>query len=386
MNTEYRPIVRPQPGTAAGFTLMELMLSTTITLVVVGAALTAVTHAMRANQSALLVTSMNNTLRTGMDLMVRDMLQVGSGLPTGHVILTPSGANSVQINMPGPPIGPTGAATAYKNVVGDVDINAVNPGTGLGPTINGVATDMITALAADSTFNDVKLTARANDGSSITVDPAVIIGTGRDRVVAGQLIMLEKGSTAVLLQVTSINAGTRQIFFAANDSLKLNQANAAGGGNQALLAAAPAPDTAPVAPATFLTTTASRVRMVTYYLDTTVAAHPRLVRRINNGGAVTFDNTLGTTVAFDVENLQITYDLADGAGNPSNVRFVAADYTAAGACNPNPCSVNQVRKVNILLTGRSRDRFKQTYEFFRNTLTSQVSLRGMSFVNEYTGS
>lgn len=386
MITTNRPVERAAWLAEAGFTLLELMLSTAITLVVVGAALTAVTHAMRANQSAMLVTSMNNTLRTAMDLMIRDMLQVGSGLPTGHAILIPSGANSVQINMPGPPLGPAGTAVSYKSVVGDVDINAVNPGPNLGPTINGVATDMLTVLSADSTFNDIQLTARAADGSSITVDPAVIIATGRDRVMPGQLIMLEKGSTAVLLQVTSIDASTRRIFFATNDSLKLNQPTAAGGGTNALLAAAPAPDTAPVAPAVFLSTTASRVRMVSYYIDSTMAGHPRLVRRINNGSPTTFSNTSGTTVAFDVENLQITYDIADGAGNPSNVRFNAADLAGTGACAPLACSVNQIRKVNILITGRSKDRFKQTNEFFRNSLTSQVSLRGMSFVNEYTGS
>jgi len=57
--------------------------------------------------------------------------------------------------------------------------------------------------------------------------------------------------------------------------------------------------------------------MVTYYLDASVAEHPRLVRRINNGHPMTFDNTLGTAVAIDVENLQFTYDLADGATNAS---------------------------------------------------------------------
>ena len=82
---------------------------------------------------------------------------------------------------------------------------------------------MLTTLSADSTFNDISLKARAADGTSIDVDPRVNIGTGPDRVVPGQLIMLEKGSYAVLLQVTSIDAAAHKIFFAANDSLKLNQ-------------------------------------------------------------------------------------------------------------------------------------------------------------------
>ena len=44
----------------------------------------------------------------------------------------------------------------------------------------------------------------------------------------------------------------------------------------------------------------------------------------------------GRTVAFAVENLQFTYDMVDGVTNPSNVRMVAADLTAAGACAPQP--------------------------------------------------
>jgi hypothetical protein len=51
---------------------------------------------MQATGKAKLVTGMNNGLRTAMDLMVRDMLQVGQGLPTGRVILVPSGANGHQ--------------------------------------------------------------------------------------------------------------------------------------------------------------------------------------------------------------------------------------------------------------------------------------------------
>ena len=100
-------------------------------------------------------------------------------------------------------------------------------------------------------------------------------------------------------------------------------------------------------------------------------------------GSDEFDNTLGTTVAFDIENLQISYDLADGNANPANVRFVAADFTAGGACAPAACSVNQIRKVNITLTGRSQRPATVSREYFRNSVTTQVSLRGMAFVDEY---
>jgi prepilin-type N-terminal cleavage/methylation domain-containing protein len=132
MKNTNRSIGRRRHGRAAGFSLIEVMVSVAIMTVIMGATMTALSQAMKANETAVLVTSMNSTLRTGMDLMIRDMLQVGSGLPPGHYVLIPSGSGT-RINMPGPP------GTAFKSVLGDTDLNAVNPGTGLGLLVNQVA-------------------------------------------------------------------------------------------------------------------------------------------------------------------------------------------------------------------------------------------------------
>ena len=373
-----QPIAPIRNSATAGFTLIELIVATAIMLAIVGATMTAMSQAIQTNQTAQQLTGMNNTLRTALDLMVRDMLQVGQGLPTGRVILTPSGAGSVQINLPGPPIG-AGVTTTYRNLVGDTDMAAVTPGPGLGPTVNGVATDMITVLAADGSFDHVRLTALTN--TTMTVDPAVNITTGVNSIQPAQLIMLDKGTNTALVQITNVG-GTQTVTFAANDSLLLNQAGAAAGSVGALRAAAPSPDNP--AP-TFISATATRIFMVSYYLDAvTTPGRPRLIRRVNNGHATTFNNNLGNVVAFDVENLQITYDLADGVGNPSNVRMTQSDQVGTGACAPNPCSQNQIRKVNIVLQGRSRlPVIGSAKQYLHNTLTTQVSLRSLSFVDRY---
>ena len=135
---------------------------------------------------------------------------------------------------------------------------------------------------------------------------------------------------------------------------------------------------------------ATRIRLITYYLDvTTDPRRPRLVRRINNGSgltaATTFDNGLGTVVAFDIENFTISYDLVapDGVNNPTNVRMTDADLDGSGACAPDPCSPNQIRKVNFVLAGRSSRPMRGTNQFFRNRLSTQVSLRSLSFVDRY---
>jgi len=107
------------------------------------------------------------------------------------------------------------------------------------------------------------------------------------------------------------------------------------------------------------------------------------VRRINNGHPTSFDNTLGTTVAFDVPDLQFSFDISNGTGNPGNVEMTATDLSGSGACAPDPCGSTQIRKVNVEATGRSQNRLPPANTYFHNTLKSQVSLRGMAFVDKY---
>lgn len=78
MSTKLRPRSRD-----AGFSLIELMVSMGITLAVMGGVFTVLTDAYRAAESASSLIGLNNNLRIGVDLIVRDLIQVGQGLPTG---------------------------------------------------------------------------------------------------------------------------------------------------------------------------------------------------------------------------------------------------------------------------------------------------------------
>jgi hypothetical protein len=185
--------------------------------------------------------------------------------------------------------------------------------------------------------------------------------------------MVTKGSCSTLVQVTDILPNGK-IMFSANDSMNLNQPQAKEGSLSAL------GDCEPKNGPAFI----SRIRMVTYYLDaTTVPARPRLVRRVDNGDAAEFDNTLGTAVGLDIENLQVSYDLVDGNQKQAQVRFTAADINGTGRCAPQPCVATQIRKVNVALTARSKTAVENKGRIFRNTLTSQISLRSMSFGDDY---
>lgn len=262
----------------------------------------------------------------------------------------------------------------FFTAVGDLVLPAVMARAGRGPTINGVATDVITVLMADNAFMEVALTA-VND-SDVVVAAGPDIGAGTDRVTAGQLMLISKGSFNTLVQVTSVNIAARRLLFDDGDSLRLNQSGAANGSLPALNAQDPVSDAT--------ATRISRLRMITYYLDNiTDPEHPRLVRRVNAGDPLLFLNTLGTAVAVDAVDLQFAYDISNGVTNPGGVEMNDDDLATTGACNPNACAPTQIRKVNVLLTSRSPNQVSGTANFLTNTLESQVALRSMAFVDRY---
>ena len=96
-------LVRQQRSSDAGFTLLELLVAMGLMTVVMAVTLGGLSDATKANEAVMNLTSMNNSIRIGMDMMVRDLLQVGSGLPPSHVVLIPSGASSSLVKIPGPP-------------------------------------------------------------------------------------------------------------------------------------------------------------------------------------------------------------------------------------------------------------------------------------------
>ncbi|MEZ5289496.1 MAG: prepilin-type N-terminal cleavage/methylation domain-containing protein [Vicinamibacterales bacterium] len=359
----------PAPRSAeAGFSLLELLIAMTLLTVVMGATLGGLSDIMKGNETVMMISSANSTLRGGMDIMVRDLLQAGSGLPASHGVSIPSGAGSSAVRLPGPP------GTAFVTANTDLMLPAVMPHARQGPTVDGVQTDVIGMLMADNAFLNVGLSGVTDTSATIAAGPT--LDTGPDRVTAGQLMMIQKGSFSTLVQVTSVDYSSRLLRFDDGDSLNLNQSGAAAGSLAALNGEAPINSAA--------ATMISRVRLITYYIDNTLnAERPRLVRRVNNGDPMTFDNTLGTAVAFDVPDLQLTYDINNGDTNPAGVEMLQADLDGSGACSPDPCGPTLVRKVNVEATARSMNRLPPSNHFFTNTLKSQVSLRGMTFVDRY---
>lgn len=330
-----------------GFSLTEALIAVALTLVVLSAAVETMGRSMALAGTSRGMSSTNHGLQAAMSLMVRDFMQTGQGIPLGGIPL-PNGTGALEVFRPGPDVNMTYA-------LGTAALPALSPGNGLGPTLLGVDTDVVSVLYADRTLNISQnpLVTIAADGSTMTVSNLTPV-TGVGGIQAGDLILFSNALGNALQMVTQ-DAISQVVTFDMNDDMRVNQRGVPGGTLMNLQES----------PGVFPPTTATRVWMVSYYVDTTTDPDvPRLVRRINMG-----DNL---AIAMGVENVQITYDLVDGVTNPTNLNDL-----------PVGNSPNQIRKANLFLLARSLDIDRQTGNFYRNSMATQVGLRSLTFVDRY---
>ena len=330
-----------------GFGLVEMLISTAMFMVLLGATLSTLNDSMGLYQKTSQMTDLEQNTRAGINFMVQDFIQAGWGIPTGGIPI-PNGAGVLAVIRPGPP---------GKNYTfaGLDTLAAVNPGAALGPQGEGRATDIVNILYADNLLplNQSPLVSIGANGSSMTVNANTPITGVPNALSVGDLILFSNALGETVQYVTAINK--QVVSFAANDAMNLNQSGAPQGCIMQLQSGG-----------VFPPTTATRVWMVSYYLDyTTDPTTPRLIRRINNRA--------GQVVGLVLEDLQLSYDLVDGVTNPTNVKSPVA-----------PNSPNQIRKVNIYISGRSDSVIRNTNTYLRHSLTTEVSLRSLAFVNRYS--
>jgi hypothetical protein len=198
-----------------GFTLGESLIAVALTLVVLSAAVETMARSMSLANTSKVMSSTNHGLQAGMSLMVRDFMQTGQGIPLGGIPL-PSGAGALEVFRPGPTAGMThGAGTAT--------LPALTPGNGLGPTLLGVNTDLVSVLYADRTLNlsANPLVTIAADGSSMTVNAATPV-TGVGGLRAGDMILFSNAQGNALQMVTE-DPVSQVVVFNVNDPMRVNQ-------------------------------------------------------------------------------------------------------------------------------------------------------------------
>jgi type II secretory pathway pseudopilin PulG len=367
-----------------GFTMVELLIAMAVTMVALAAAALAFRDSTRANANVTQNADMSDNMRAGLNLIVQDLIQTGTGIPTGGISI-PNTSNAAGCNTGGrvkrPPTalnlffqGPNGA-----NVGCNVILPAIEPGNGAGPIItspDGTAspqTDIITIMYADNTLlvkkaiNGAACPAGsiAPNGSTITFDiNCVVIGGAGIPVNTGDLIMIYNANQPNGILQTVSNVAGETLTFTAGDAFNLNgrtTTETAGTIKQLQNLTAGVPN------GTYPPTSATRVWMITYFLfvpplDT---AHPQLMREVNFNAP--------QPVAETLENLQFAYNFADGTvPAPSNQFNVPATDNE-----------NQIRSVNVYMSARSTSRAALSKEYTRSNLGTQVALRSMAYFNTY---
>lgn len=343
--------MRRSAAGSVGFTLVELVMAMAITVVVLMMTMSAFINAQQASEVGANIMETNQNVRAGMTYMNQDLMQTGNGIPTGGIPI-PFGTNSVPVLRPGPTAGMQFPAWQV--------LHALTPGDRLGPVIDGQETDVLTVIFADRSIpiESYPLVTVTQGGTRATVDNRTPINSGPNRIQAGDLILFSNALGYAIQTVTGTNGG-QQMYFDAGDPFRFNQLNTELGGMSAI----------DNANGTFPPTTATRITMVTYYVDSvTNPLVPRLVRRRN------FDAP--RPVALVVDNLQFTFDFVDGS-NVINPALVNIAQPVA------PITPAQARKVNVYLSARSESLDTRTRQTFRTNLASQLSLRSMAFVDRY---
>jgi prepilin-type N-terminal cleavage/methylation domain-containing protein len=372
-----------------GFSLMELLISMAVGLIVIVSVSSLFKTAVDATFVVTQRAETQQSLRAGMEMMVKDISQAGAGLPTGGLQLPTGGAavlSNVACNQTpycyltnfNYPTVPTnnymyGIIPGWSNGVEKSVVIANAP---------GVRNDSITSVYCDYNYPLFEYDVTFASATQITLAPNPIYVpapppiNGIGGINTGDLILLvvsappAPGNGTNLVQtgaavgeVTSVpNAGT--INFAGGDPLNMNQS---GGGITNNIATAAAAAAAAGANANI---TACRLFAVTYFIEVPAAGGavqtPRLMRQVNGLPAV--------PVADNILNLQITYDVIQANG-------------AVDANQPNPLGVAPVespaliQKINIVLMGQSLTQMGNKSQSMY--LATSVSARNQSFRNFY---
>lgn len=365
----------------SGFTLIEFLVAMAITIVALAATMMAFKDATNTNQSVTLKSDLSDNLRAGVNLIEQDLIQAGTGIPTAGISVpyTPGPANC--LGSGGAPINRPNLNGGLTFPVCNVSLNAVEPGFQLGPQITspdstpGANTDEITMLYADNTLalNTRMINEPAsggnpgcpagsitNNGQTVTFDSTCILFSPTGvQINAGDLIMFSNAKGNTIQEVTSVNGQTLQ--FAAGDGLNLNGRN----DPQGTMVQLENTNISGNPNGTFPPTTATRIWMVTYYLDNiTDPQHVRLIRRLNWNPGVPVGET--------IENLQFKYNFVDGVTNPSGQPSIPVGQ-----------SESQIRSVDVIVGARSTSSWAANHTFLRDNFMTQVSLRSMAYVNRY---
>jgi hypothetical protein len=382
-----------------GFSVIEMTVAMGVALLALAATVVAFRDSAYTNQRVALKSDISDNMRAGMNFIVQDLIQAGTGIPVGGISIPNSGApGSGCANGVSALNRPTLSASGLEFPICNTTLPAVEPGDGLGNPITSpdatslTPTDLITMLYVDNTLGlDSKPINQAPFGAdpgclgTISANGATVffdkttIYLGQVNCVdlskaivpinPGDLIMFSNANGNAIQTVTAVSGQTLTFGtgLAAGDAYNLNGTGQPSGTLIQLQNYTTNALGQHIYSGTYPPTTASRIWMISYYLDNlTDPGRVRLIRRTNfNPGVV-----VGETI----ENLQFTYNYVSGSNVLANQNTVPVGYNES-----------EIRSVDVYMGARSDNpiNISGTSTYIRNSIQTQVCLRSLSYVNQY---
>ena len=345
-----------------GFTLIELLVAMVVTLGIMAAGVQLFQQSLRTADLSVRRSEVQTEVRAALNQIERDLAQAGTGVPIGGIAIPSQATGGANPNF---------ACDANQCYVGaDVPFTQgalykVTPASGIGANIIE-ASDAIKITYVDPNLDWSAFTTTniAANGGSVTM-PAGTVPAVTDPalgIVPGDIVLLQNGVGSAVGVATAV-AGNKITFGV--DPLNINQP-AAPAGN------IPSIKIANSNPVTYPATKVSRLVMVTYFIQQVVTPDgpdSRLMRQI---GAHT-----PVPIAEHIEDLKITYDIVD-----DTTGALVANLPNAVVGNPPVPKPNQIRKININITGRSF-RAGNNPGIQRVNLSTSVGPRNLSFRDRY---
>ena len=358
-----------------GFSLIEMLIATVLSLVVLSGAFVLTNQAVRLSDMVTQRSDMQQNARVAMNVMARDLSLAGTGFPRGGIQL-PSGTDSDDSFF----ACDLDDCYVTNQVFTSERLFAITPGDGKGPNINGVDTDVVTLVYKDTRSNlDQYALVQVGEFSN---HPSAVIQLDSQTTPAydDAVVGVKVGDVLVTCNVNGCAVGTVTAFvvagdvsaiymgeltepssFYVKDPLQFNQPDAAIGNKMAILS----PPNGPPGPS-YPPTTAYRVDVITYYIDASDPDSPLLMRQVNAHPP--------TPMAENIENLQITYDIFDLDASVATANLTGAEMSF---------TPNQIRKVNISLTATSPRETILGRTVQRMPLTTSVGPRNLIYRDRY---
>jgi type II secretory pathway pseudopilin PulG len=316
--------------------MVEMAVSIAIFAIVMGSiyALMHITRGGRVNTSQR--AEVLQGIRTALNAMGRDSINAGVGYPNTGALIPDN-----KLTLVGGALDSDTSLEFLTPVFAGNNLNSVN----------GTATDEVTFLYIDDSFNG---------GASLPIS-SLVDSTGSNSVLTIQTgynntpctlgdIYLITGNNASAIGMLTSKSGTNTLNFESTDPLGINSPGTKSAIDPLIM------------PASLL-----KLTWVTYYVadsDGNGTGTGVLMRRVF--GAYS-NNTLikwvDQPLAFGVENMQIQYVLADGSVVDS----------------PSSTTMPDIRQIRTTVTVRSPDIDPKTNQPFRSSVTSSFSTRNLVY-------